>query len=247
MSTSFTSDLLAYISGAPVRIGTGSLDGVENASAFVYSQQVELDWRNDPQRHQTLRNLDIAASLNLSKVGLGIEMTLLDKEREEGLAAIASAGLPRGRLIGFHPGAGKRPNRWAADRFAQTANALCVEFKAAAVVTAGPMDDEPVQAMVSALCVPYYVVKNESIRRVASILEGVDLLVSNDTGIMHVGAAVGTPVLSLFGPTEPRQWAPQGPQHKFLQAADGSMDSLLVREVLVAARSMLAAVEHPVR
>jgi len=74
---------------------------------------------------------------------------------------------------------------------------------------------------------------------VASILSAADLLVTNDTGIMHVGGAVGAPVLSLFGPTDPYQWAPIGPVHRFIRAEDGNIDTIPIDEVLKHAREML--------
>ncbi len=63
VSTSFTSDLLAYLSGAPVRVGVRSLEGRENAAAFLFNVPKDLDWRGDPRRHQTLRNADIMGGM----------------------------------------------------------------------------------------------------------------------------------------------------------------------------------------
>ena len=66
VSFSATSSLLAFLSGAPWRIGVGSVDGKENRSAVFFNSPVRLDWRAEPHRHQTLRNLDVAAPLGLS-------------------------------------------------------------------------------------------------------------------------------------------------------------------------------------
>ena len=49
-----------------------------------------------------------------------------------------------------------------------------------------------------------------SLEKTAALLRRCDLLVSNDTGIMHLAAAMGTPTVGLFGPTSPRCWAPIG-------------------------------------
>jgi len=50
----------------------------------------------------------------------------------------------------------------------------------------------------------------KSVEQTAALLKRCDLLVSNDTGIMHVGAAIGTPTVGLFGPNSPKHWAPVG-------------------------------------
>ena len=69
-----------------------------------------------------------------------------------------------------------------------------------------------------------------------------DLVVSNDTGIMHVAAAAGAPVLSLFGPTDPKQWAPIGEFHRFIVGEGGRIDRISLESVLEAAREILASV-----
>jgi ADP-heptose:LPS heptosyltransferase len=101
------------------------------------------------------------------------------------------------------------------------------------------MDDDPVNELINKLNVPYYLVEKRTIRDVASLLQSIDLLVSNDTGVMHVGAATDTPVLSLFGPTNPCQWAPLGPKNRYLRCDSGVIGDITVEAVLEAARQML--------
>lgn len=247
VSLSFTSDLLAFLSGASVRIGAGKLEGKESPSAFMFNHPVELDWHHDPHRHQGLRNWDISKPLNLSKPDTASEMTLLEDElqigkrfveeeiRREGAGSVHRAR----RLMAFHPGAGKVPNQWPADRFASVANQLAQEFDAHVFVTSGPMDEQPVGAMQRGLRVPHTLISSRPIREVAAMLAQMNLVISNDTGIMHVAAAVGVPVLSLFGPTDPLQWAPTGSKHKYLLSPDGHMESIREEAVLSEARRML--------
>jgi ADP-heptose:LPS heptosyltransferase len=241
VSLSSTSDVLAYCCGAPVRIGAASLEGRINPRVRLFTHAIELDWRNDPHRHQTLRNLDLAAPLGATTPDLSHQMTLDPREAGEGRAWIERHAPEAGARIGFHPGAGKVANRWPAESFAEVANQLGAETGARAVITCGPMDEEPVRAMLARLEVPHAVVRGEPIRRVAAILARLDLVITNDTGIMHVAAAVGTPVLSLFGPTDAAQWAPLGPSSRALAASDGRIESIRADEVLRAARELFAA------
>jgi ADP-heptose:LPS heptosyltransferase len=106
------------------------------------------------------------------------------------------------------------------------------------------MDDKPVREMARGLSVPCSIIDRRPIRTVAAIIAHADLVITNDTGIMHVAAAVGTPVLSLFGPTDPHQWAPVGERHRFLQGSDGRISSIEVKEVMTNAREMLTAMSH---
>ena len=56
--------------------------------------------------------------------------------------------------------------------------------------------------------------------KAAALLAECDLLVSNDTGIMHLGAAMGAPTVGIFGPVSPQRWAPIGP-HATAVSANG--------------------------
>jgi ADP-heptose:LPS heptosyltransferase len=238
VSVSFTSCLLAFLSGARIRIGAGRIDGKENPSAAFLTRPIDLDWRNDPHRHQTLRNLDTARELALPEVDLGSEITLTREESEKGSKWVARELTGWPSAVGFHPGAGKIPNRWPPDRFAHVANEVSSRLHARVFVTKGPMDEEPVAEMMGRLLKPPVVVANKPIREVAAILARMDLVISNDTGIMHVAAAVGVPVLSLFGPTEPRQWAPPGAGHMFLWAGR-DIREITTEEVLTCALELL--------
>ncbi|MFN0158741.1 MAG: glycosyltransferase family 9 protein, partial [Bacteroidota bacterium] len=239
VSTSFTSDMLGFLSGAQFRIGAGSIDGNEAPPGFFFNLPVDLDWRSTPHRHQSQRNWDVCAQYLEESNDLTSEMTLTDDEKGKGRTFVEAVRGQHEAVIAFHPGAGKVPNRWPADRFAMLAEILSAEFHAAVLITSGPMDDEPIRGMVSQLNIKHTLVANKPIREVAAILASTDLVISNDTGIMHVGAAVGTPVLSLFGPTDAEQWAPKGERNRYIQGENGAIDSITVQQVLVAAREML--------
>jgi len=239
VSMSMTSDLLAFLSGADCRVGAGSLEGRQNRGSLFYTHPVRLSWEDAPRRHQTLRNFDICKEFALATPDLALELTLLPDERKKGAEEIAEVKAGARRVIAFHPGAGKVPNRWPTESFQKAIERLNGSEQARILVIKGPMDDEPVKALVNSLEVPCYLVDNRSIREVASILASVDLLVSNDTGVMHVGAAVGTPVLSLFGPTDPLQWAPQGPGNRYIRGERGDIAGIGVDSVVSTAREML--------
>jgi len=239
VSTSFTSDLLAFLSGAPIRLGAASLDGQANPSAFFFNVPVQLDWREEPHRHQTLRNLDLLAGSGIRASDLSLEITLNLDELKRGKSFVDKVKLGKTLIIGYHPGAGKTPNRWPAERFAELVELLGRQTRAAALITCGPMDEEQVERVRLALKSPAEIMRNQPIRHVASVLKHVDLYITNDTGLMHVAAGVGIPVLSLFGPTDPRQWAPIGPRKRYIQGERGDITNITVDQVLAVATEML--------
>jgi len=239
VSFSFTSCLLSWLSGAYWRVGAGTIDGRSHAGAGFLNLPVDLDWRADPHRHQVLRNSDTARTIVPEPGDLRCELGLTEEERRQGREFLASSFKGSGPMIGFHPGAGKLPNRWPAEHFAGTADILAREVGARILVTEGPMDGSVVGLMRGLLHKEAVIVRGKTIREVASILSQLDLVISNDTGIMHVAAGVGTPVLSLFGPTDPLQWAPSGKEHRFLHRGP-EIGTIAVEEVVTNAQEMLA-------
>ena len=231
VSLSTTSDLIALISGAKIRLGPSSLNGKLNPCAKYFTHQVDLSWDYDQHRHQTLRNLDILKPLGL--LGNDLSVVIGFSDLEEKYAREISNTLRGGKpyLIGIHPGAGKPANRWKAEYFADVANKLHKEFNASVVVTVGPMDDEPYSILRSHMQCPYEVIYKKPLREVAALLNNFDLFITNDTGIMHVAAATGTNVLALFGNTDPLQWAPKNQNLCYISINNGNINSITVEEV----------------
>jgi ADP-heptose:LPS heptosyltransferase len=78
------------------------------------------------------------------------------------------------------------------------------------------------------------------LHELAALLRRASLLVANDTGPLHLAAALGTPCLGLFGPTRAARNGPYGARCRGLQSPDGTMAGLAPGTVFEAARSMLA-------
>jgi ADP-heptose:LPS heptosyltransferase len=142
-------------------------------------------------------------------------------------------------LFGFHPGAGKPPNRWPTERFVELINLLLEMHDGAAFVTAGPMDEEVIDILLNSAKQSIELVENKNIRTVASIIKEANLYISNDTGLLHVAAGVGTPLVGLFGPTDPLQWAPRGENIRSIQGKGGSIAEIQVEQVFRCANELL--------
>jgi len=113
----------------------------------------------------------------------------------------------------FHPGSGSPRKNWPPERFADLARHLVRERGRQIALLVGPADRGPVQAVASVLDadgihLPFVV--PSSLRDLASHLAAADLVVGNDSGVSHLSAALGTPTMAIFGPTDPVRWAPRG-------------------------------------
>jgi ADP-heptose:LPS heptosyltransferase len=117
-------------------------------------------------------------------------------------------------LVAFHLGSGPRAyKRWPVERFIALADRLRLQSPGLVVVVTGQPAErglvEQFGAGYSGRIIDATVLG--SIVKVAALLAECDVVVSNDTGIMHLGAAMGTPTVGIFGPVSPCRWAPVGP------------------------------------
>jgi len=138
-------------------------------------------------------------------------------------------------FLAVHPGSGAPRKNWPADRFVALAERLTAGRPF--LLVEGPADEH---AVAPASRLPSAVRARDLPPRVlGAVLARAGLYVGNDSGVSHLSAAWGAPVLALFGPTDPAQWAPVGPRVRVLRAADEKMESLELAEVERAAREMV--------
>jgi ADP-heptose:LPS heptosyltransferase len=121
--------------------------------------------------------------------------------------------------IGIHASGGRPSKQWHLDRFAEVGRRLARETGGSLVLTGGPADVPLVEAVRGALSdAPSLSVADAGdLRESAGILAALDVLVSGDTGPMHLAAAVGTPVVALFGPADPKRYGPRGARERIVR------------------------------
>ena len=115
-------------------------------------------------------------------------------------------------LIALQPGARWLNKRWPAKNFAELVRVLAGKFPDVRFAILGGKDDQPLGAII-AQAAPERCLNLCGATSLPEMIEWVrlcDLLVTNDTGPMHIAAALGKPLVALFGPTEPRRTGPYG-------------------------------------
>jgi heptosyltransferase-2 len=124
-------------------------------------------------------------------------------------------------LIGFNPGATYGEAKcWPAERFATLGRRLTKEYGASILIfgSSRPKEKELNVAIAQGIGAGCLNVSGQtSLLQLAALLRHCKLLVTNDTGTMHVAAAVGTRVVAIFGPTDPRATSPLGDGHVVLR------------------------------
>lgn len=213
-------------------------------------------------RHEVDRYLAIVQTLGAQPDDRGLEMTVGEAERRWAQAFFTQHRLGESQpVVAIFPGSSAEwaIKRWAPTRFARVADALARKESAAVLLLGGPADEEAVRTVSEALQAPHVnAVGQTNLKQLAALLERCALLISNDTGPMHLATAVGTPVVDLVGPGDPRKTGPYGKGHVVVQKVPpGStkawqrrpdrqvpMDLIGVEEVEAIARQQLRRFLH---
>jgi heptosyltransferase-2 len=232
VSFSFTSAMLARMSGAAIRVGSTSEPFGHSLSRALYHTELPLPNAEQlEQLNETEHNLFPLAELGIKTDDL--TPVIVPGTGENAWAEALFNGLPKGdvRLLAVHPGAGKKKNVWNPEKFAEVINNVGRSHKIYVVVLEGPRDAEYVQAFCDECSQEYYVIRRRSIGVIAAVLKRVDVVLCNDTGVMHVSCAAGAETVAVFGPTDPRRWAPVCSCLHIVRAPEGDLERLQPDEV----------------
>lgn len=167
-------------------------------------------------------------------------LRITQAERDEAAATLAAHDVsPGATVVGIHAGGSHEAKRWAPASFAEVGRALARRHDARLLVFVDPEGaGADMQAGENAIFV------RTSIREMMALLTQCDMLLSNDSGPMHVAAAVGVPVVAVFRTGNPRAYGPRGLHHVVIGdgAPRGCTTEVPLDDVLSAADSSLAVI-----
>jgi heptosyltransferase-2 len=203
-TNSFRTALEAWRTRAPRRVGfAGEGRGVFLTDAVPFPA---------PSPHQVAAYLRLLGPLGLDPVMAAPALAVLPARVAAARALLAAVGLRPRAAVGLQLGAAFGPSKlWAADRLARLSAAL--EARGVPTVFLGPPSAAPLlgEAAAALPAPPRSLVGRDQPALLPALFRDLAVLVAPDSGPAHVAAAVGTPVVTLFGPTDPRLTAPLGP------------------------------------
>jgi heptosyltransferase-2 len=195
---SIRSAFLPFLAGIPQRIGFST-----SAGSFMLTEKV----RDDRNRHEILRNLDLLRPLGIegalelpSLYPSADDRATVDRILAEGLPALHSGS----RLISVAPGSVWETKRWPEAKFAALTRRLTEDGFCVAVI-GGPLDESLAERVASAGARgrTLSTAGRLSMLQSAEVIRRSEVLVTNDSAPMHAGVAMQTPVVALFGATIP--------------------------------------------
>jgi lipopolysaccharide heptosyltransferase I len=203
------SAFFALATGAKYRVGFAF-----RGRKYAYNKVIEP--RGD-RVHEVLFNLDA-----LTEIGIPVSSTKLFVEIDDLNAAFVEKfwqenGLDSKTVIGINASGGWYTKHWPLKSFAELSDLLVEHDQAQIVLLWGPGERQDAESIAEMMRHEAILAPQADLNQLAAILARLDLLVSNDSGPMHLAAAVGIPVVGIYGPTRPELQGPWGEIHTIVR------------------------------
>ena len=229
-------NLLGLLSGAPRRLYA------KRRNSLDYLANVRGVPGEDLTKHVVERYLDALAPLGVRSLSDGERTPQIKTHPEDERAVtelLRKTGVPTDApLIGIFPGAGHPSKRWDITRFIELARWIEREADGRAIFFVGPEERDITIAVRAALGRDALILDRLTIPQLAAALARLSVLVSNDTGPVHVAAAMNTPTVVLVNRPTPNGFAPVGSHHHVIYAE--SLERITVPEVYQATHRTLS-------
>lgn len=191
---------LCYLAGIPLRL----------AHCRENPYHLLTDWIPEPEpdstlRHEVRRHLDLVAHVGCCTSDETLSFCVPENARRRAAALLAQSAEADKPLIVVHPGASAPSRRYPGERFARALD-LIVQRREASVLFTGTPDEIPLIEGIRAgmRAGSHSLVGELTLGELGAVLERAALLVSNNTGPVHIAAALGTPVVDLYALTNPQ-------------------------------------------
>jgi heptosyltransferase-1 len=194
---------LAWLTRAPVRVGFANAR--ELAWAF-YTHRVHV---GTMQQHALQRYLRVAEALGCPTSPIEFQFPVTDADRRHIDRVLGDVR----RFAVLLPAANWPTKRWPIEYFASLAGPLRQRLGLASVVAGGPDSVELARRIPAAL----NLAGNTTLPQLVALFERADLVIANDSGPMHIAAALHRPLVALFGPTSPLRTGPFGREDSVLR------------------------------
>ncbi len=211
-------NIMTFIAGIPQRVGYNRKFGFLLTKKILYAKHLG-------QRHELEYTLDVLRTIGIEPKDKS-PFVPIRAESEKYIDDLLQKNKVStyDKIIAIHPGASCASRIWPQDKYAKLADCLIDKYNAKIIIISdeGQKDitDKVLQNVRNSQGVIDFTGKT-SISQLTSFLRRARLLISNDSGPVHLATAVGTPVIAIFGRKEPGvaplRWKPVGQRDKFLQ------------------------------
>ena len=209
---SFESAAAVFLGGVPVRVGYST-----QGRRWLLTKPIEIP---KGKYHQVEYYLRLVSAIADGPAQESTEIHATPQEREHARKLLASSGINRGRsFLVVNPGAAYgSAKRWAPERFAQAAEALAVQYDLDVAIIGSETERSIAEEVRAGMHVPPAVLNGKtSLETLLGVIAESTLVITNDSGPMHIAAALGVPTVAVFGPTDDIVTGPWGPRTRVVK------------------------------
>lgn len=206
---SFESALVARLARIPQRLGYAT----EQRGFLLTDKRPVPDWKSEVHESRYYLHLIDPSVGNLEPVELSPDLNVSDQRRADARKLLSELGVrENARTVGIGPGStNSLAKRWPTANFAKLADRLSFEADSDVVLLGSEQEVEVSKAVLDAAQEKHIDITGRTeLGAATAILSSLDLFISNDMGLAHIAAAVGTPTIVIFGPTNENTTHPLG-------------------------------------
>ena len=217
----FEAALIPFLAGVPVRLGYAT----ESRQALLTHPLALPDWRSS--RHEVFYYLYLVTALEQMLFGSSsiceaepdASIQISEHRRDEARSLLRSHGIgEENSIVAICPGSiNSRAKRWPAEAYAALADRLIESQRQVLLIGSREEVEVSKEVMSRMRQRPVVLTGKTSLDEITAVLATVDLIVTNDTGPAHIGAALGRPTIVIFGPTNPLTTRPFSPEAEILR------------------------------
>jgi ADP-heptose:LPS heptosyltransferase len=232
------SGLLTFYTGAPLRIGFTADHCREGLNCLFTNRRVRPP---ASAVHVVDQYLALLAPLGIPPGPVEFHVPIPARAAQHMDDFLGEQGVKsRDLLVALNPGAGRADKQWPVEHFRRLADRLAHEPNVKVLLLWGPDEIHMARQIRDGSSARPILAPPTDLHELAALLRRCALMVANDTGPLHLAAALGTPSLGLFGPTRAERNGPYGPHGRGLQSPDGTMAGLAPEAAVEAALALLA-------
>jgi lipopolysaccharide heptosyltransferase I len=232
------SSIFTMLTHAPVRIGFGWRSARESLSSLFTTHRV-----TPPPGvvHMVEWHLSLLAPLGIPVQEIGFPLPVVPEAEAKAAVVLQGHGVgPQDHVVTLIPTTRRPPKQWPLAFFRQLAERLAEDDpKARILLLVGPGEEGLLPVLTQGLDGSAIPVSTTSIPESVAFLRRTHLVVGNDTGPLHLAAALGIPTIGLYGPTRPEVNGPYGPQVRVVRSPTKRIEDITVDTVLDAAKEWL--------
>jgi ADP-heptose:LPS heptosyltransferase len=236
-----------FLSGVPRRIGFSFETVREKGVPILYTDRVTVA----QDRHIADQNGELSVCAGAYVPTGDVHLTVPDEDIKVVTARLAAGGVDE--YVVLSPGGGWKSKCWPAERYGQLADKIMREFGLRSVINTGPGESNLAKSVAEATRQAAPIEFTGSLGQLMALMKNAQAAIAGDTGPLHLADALGTKVIAIFGPTDPKRngpyrrngvvlrWEGATTTYKRGESADESLLHVTVDEVVDALRGLRRA------